>query len=245
MKKIAIAFWATGKYLEMVPECWEYLEENFIPEANKTYFVHTDGELESAPDNIVKVEIPDYGFPETFNKTFEVYSNLQSHISDYDWLMSFDVDLRVNKTISYDEFFDDTKKYFGVHHPCHYFKMAPHNTPPGAFDINPKSNACVKDILDMSVYWQGCLWGGKVTDVFEMINVCDSWVKGDVENGVQAKYFEESYFNKWFIQHRDETNTLSSDYAFPQMFEKQMELHLDKKIVHLYKDNKSYGNNLW
>ena len=45
MKKIAIPLWATQKYLDLVPRCVESIETNFIPEIEKVYFIHTDGEI--------------------------------------------------------------------------------------------------------------------------------------------------------------------------------------------------------
>ena len=82
---------------------------------------------------------------------------------DCDWLVSVDADLYVQQLLTYEEFFDDSKKYFGVHHPCQYVDFPPHNEYPGSFDVNPASNACIDDsIMDMSVYYQGCLWGGKI-----------------------------------------------------------------------------------
>ena len=34
-----------------------------------------------------------------------------------------------------EDLIDETKKYIGVHHPCHYLNMPPHNELPGAFDV--------------------------------------------------------------------------------------------------------------
>jgi hypothetical protein len=243
MKKIAIPLWATQKYLDLVPRCVESIENNFIPEIEKVYFIHTDGEIENSPDNVVKIEIPNYGFPDTFYKTFEVYLKLENLVKDFDWFVSIDVDMEVRKKISYGDFFDESKKYFGVQHPCQFLNMPPHNEYPGSFDVNPLSNACVSDIIDLSVYWQGCLWGGKIPYVFDLMKTCDNWTKEDIKKGIQARFFEESYFNKWFLLHKEETHTLSPSFAFPEAYKSYC--NFEEKITHLHKDNKSYGNNLW
>lgn len=245
MKKIAIPLWATQNYLNLIPRCFETIENNFIPEAKKVYFIHTDGELENAPDNVVQVKIPDYGFPETFHKTFEIYLKLEETLKEFDWFVSIDVDMEVKQKISYDEFFDDTRKYFGVQHPCQFLNMPPHNEYPGSFDVNPQSSACVSDIIDMRIYWQGCLWGGQIPYVFDLMRTCDDWIKKDLENDIQARFFEESYFNKWFLLHKEDTHTLSPSFAYPQMFDNLCKNHFKCKIMHMYKDNKTFGNNLW
>ena len=57
------------------------------------------------------------GFPTTFNKTFEEILKLENTLFEYDWMVSIDADMIVNQKIEYDEFFDNSKKYIGVHHP--------------------------------------------------------------------------------------------------------------------------------
>ena len=93
--KIAITFWGTQKYIEFLPQWYERLEKYFIPEIEKRYFIFTDGDLEGSPDNIIKMEIPHYGFPTTYHKTFEEMMKLEDKVSDCDWLISVDADLYV------------------------------------------------------------------------------------------------------------------------------------------------------
>jgi hypothetical protein len=241
--KIALTFWGTQKYIEFLPAWYSSLEKNFLPNIEKKYFVFTDGELIDPPSNVVTMKIPDYGFPKTFNMTFEEILKIEDLVQDCQWMLSVDADMKVYDKIEYDEVFDETKKYIGVHHPCHFVGFGPHDQYPGCYDINPKSNACTKEILDMNIYWQGCLWGGKIPYVFDMMREIDKWTKDDVNNGVQARYYEESYMNKWFLMHREETKTLDPSFAFPELFENYC--NFPKKIVHLAKNNKSLGNNEW
>ena len=242
--KIAITFWGTQKYLEFLPEWYQCLEKYFIPYADKTYFVFTDGKLNGAPSNVNKIEIPHYGFPDTYHKTFEEMLKLEDVVSDYDWLVTVDADLYASRAITYKDFFDDSKKYFGVHHPCHFMQMAPHHRKPGAYDTNPLSNACIDDsIMDMNVYYQGCLWGGRIPYIFDMMKTIDEWTKEDVAKGLDAKYYEESYMNKWFLTHRDDTHTLPPTYAYPEKY--QDYANFDNIMTHLSKDNAQLENTEW
>ena len=242
--KVAVTFWGTGEYINFLPEWYERLEEYFLPDVEKNYFVFTDGELEGMPDNITVMEIPHYGFPDTFYKTFEELLKLEDKVSDYDWLVSVDADLYVQEKITYEEFFDESKKYFGVHHPCHYLKMPPHNQHPGSYDVNPLSNACIDGkIMDMDVYHQGCLWGGQVPYIFNMMRQIDDWTKEDVSRNTVGRFYEESYMNRWYLMNRDDLNTLPPDYAYPELFKEQCTF--SNKMMHLYKDNKSLNNNQW
>ena len=55
--KVAITFWGTESYAEFLSEWYERLEEYFLPDMEKHYFVFTDAELEGTPDNITLMEI--------------------------------------------------------------------------------------------------------------------------------------------------------------------------------------------
>ena len=107
--KIAITFWGTQKYIEFLPEWYERLEKYFVPGVEKQYFVFTDGDLEGCPDNITKMEIPHYGFPTTYHKTFEEMLRLEKEVVDYDWLVSVDADLYIQQTVEYEDFFAEDK----------------------------------------------------------------------------------------------------------------------------------------
>ena len=242
--KVAITFWGTQSYLDYLPEWYDRLEKYFLPDTEKKYFVFTDGELEGTPDNISVVKIPHYGFPETFHKTFEEILKIKNLVSDYDWLVSVDADLYAQEKIYLSDFFDEDKKYFGVHHPCHFVGFPPHNQKPAAYDTNPLSNACINDsIMDMKIYYQGCLWGGQIPQVFDMMEKIDEWTKEDIPKNAVGKYYEESYLNKWFLTHREDVNTLNPDYAYPEMFKEYC--NFPNKMMHLSKDNKSLDNNQW
>ena len=97
--------------------------------------------------------------------------------------------------------------------------------------------------MDMTIYHQGCLWGGKIPYIFDMMRQIDEWTKDDVSKEVQARYYEESYMNKWFLTHRKETHTLSPSYSYPQMFASHC--NFANKMMHLAKDNKELENDQW
>ena len=53
MTNVAVIFIGTNKYLDFLPKYYDGCEEHFMPDANKQYFVFTDGNLEgNIPDNI-------------------------------------------------------------------------------------------------------------------------------------------------------------------------------------------------
>ena len=171
-------------------------------------------------------------------KRFEIIDKAREEILKNDWFVFIDADGLVVDEISEEEFFDNDKSFFGVHHPCHYLKMPGHQSFPGSFETNPKSRASVSDEDDTSTYWQGCLWGGKVPDVFKLIDEIKGRVDDDINDDIIAVWHDESHLNKFFIENKSNVNTLPSSYAYPEDFSSQC--NFDPKIVHLSKDNSKY-----
>ena len=62
----------------------------------------------------------------------------EEELKDYDWIIFLDADAFVVDTVQAEELFTH-KPFIGVHHPCHYLKMTPHNEFPGAFETDEKS----------------------------------------------------------------------------------------------------------
>ena len=117
--------------------------------------------------------------------------------------------------------------------------MEPHTQAPGAYEQNPKSEAYVDTSNGLPpVYWQGCLWGGKVPNVCAMIDELEARVNRDLENNIVALWHDESKINRYFLERITDVHTLGSEYAFPEVFKNSCTF--ERKIVHLAKDNSEY-----
>jgi hypothetical protein len=116
--------------------------------------------------------------------------------------------------------------------------MPPHNKFPGAFETNQSSSASINEDDDLSIYYQGCLWGGKVPEIFDMIDTLSERIGEDLECDIIAVWHDESHINKFFIERKDEVYTFGSEYAYPEVFSEYCDF--DPKIIHLSKDNSKY-----
>lgn len=235
--KVAICFIGTGKYLNFLPKYYENIQEYFLLGVEKTFLVFTDGEGDFPED--VKVYHQEHlEWPYITLKRFEIIQKAKEEIEKNDWFVFIDADALVVDAINKEEFFDETKPFFGVHHPCHFLQMPPHNEYPGAFETNPLSLSHITKTDNLSVYYQGCLWGGKVPDVLELIDELNSRVDKDLENNVIAVWHDESHLNKFFIERKESVHTLGPEFAYPEVFSEYC--NFSKKIVHLSKDNSKY-----
>jgi len=236
--KIAICFIGTGKYLNFLPKYYEKIEKYFLPKLEKTFLVFTDGELNDTPENIKVYHQEHLEWPNITLKRFEIIQKAKEEIKKCNWFVFMDADTLVVKEIFEEEFLDESKAFFGVQHPCHFLKMPPHNQYPGAFETNVLSNSHITENDNLSVYYQGCLWGGKVPEVLEMIDFLKTNVNEDLKNNIVAVWHDESHLNKFFIDNQSQVHTLTPSFAYPELFESYCDF--DKKIVHLAKNNSEY-----
>ena len=235
--KVAITFIGTNKYLNFLPKYYENIEEYFLPNTEKVVLAFTDGELNETPNNLKVYHQEHLDWPYITLKRFEIINKARQTIEECSHLVFIDADALPVTTITEDEFFTD-KPLFGVHHPCHALEMQPHNEYPGAFETDVKSRAHVTESDDTTIYWQGCLWGGKIPEVCAMIDELMERTNLDLKDGIVAKWHDESHINKYFIENKDRVHTLGPEYAFPEVFAEHCKF--SPKIVHLAKDNSKY-----
>jgi hypothetical protein len=235
--KVAICFIGTGKYLNFLPKYYENIKEYFLPNSEKTFLVFTDGQGDF-PEDIKVYSQEHLEWPFITLKRFQIINQAREEIAKHDWFVFIDADALVVDVITEDEFFHLDKSFFGVHHPCHYLKMPPHNKFPGAFETNQSSSASINEDDDLSIYYQGCLWGGKVPEIFDMIDTLSERIGEDLECDIIAVWHDESHINKFFIERKDEVYTFGSEYAYPEVFSEYCDF--DPKIIHLSKDNSKY-----
>ena len=237
--KVAVVFIGTDKYLDFLPSWYESCEEHLLPDVEKKYLVFTNGEIPEPPKNVIVYPQEHLEWPYITLYRFKMIMKSFDDIRDCDYLLFLDADMRVVDKVTTEDLIDDTKKYIGVHHPCHYLGMDPHTKAPGAYEQNPKCEAYVDVSKSLPpVYWQGCLWGGKVPHVCAMIDELEARVNRDLENDIVAVWHDETQINRYFLERIQDVYTFGPSYAFPEVFESHC--NFSPKIVHLAKDNSKY-----
>ena len=235
--KLAVIFIGTGDYINFLPTWYESCEKYLVPQTEKQYFVFTDGELEGIPNNIILYHQEHLPWPHITLHRWDTVLKAKDSLIEFDYLLFLDADMRVVDDVLEEDLFTD-KEYIGVHHPCHFLGMEPHTRYPGAFETNSKSCAAITSEDDISTYWQGCLWGGKVPYVIEMIEELDKRTKDDASRNVIAVWHDESQLNKFFVENKSEVHTLEPQFAYPEVFSDYC--NFNPKIVHLAKNNSKY-----
>ena len=234
---LSVIFIGTGKYLNFLPKWYESCEKYLVPNVNKQYYVFTDGELNDPPENMIPYYQEHLSWPNITLLRFGTILRARDFLSKSDWVLFLDADMLPVTEVTEEELFTD-KKYIGVHHPCHFIGMNPHTKYPGAFETNQNSLACVSEKDDTSVYFQGCIWGGRVPDVIDMMKELDRRTQDDLSRDVIAIWHDESQMNKFFAERREDVHILGPSFAYPEVFSQHCDF--EPKIVHLAKDNSQY-----
>lgn len=227
--KIAIAFIGTGKYLNFLEEYYETFSEKFHQKDDKHFFVFTDGEIDNPPENVslinisedFNIEQSDYD-PSNWYKLmhqsvgglrrFSIIKMVEDKLKDFDWFVFIDADMFCVEIV--EDFFDETKPYFGVQHPTfhHTWSLSTGEIP---HERNNKSVSYIDPSEYDEVYLQGCVWGGRIPEVIGMINELDNNVKIDIEKNVLARAHDESHLNRFRLNNKDQFHVLHPKFAFP------------------------------
>lgn len=238
--KVAIAFIGTSNYLNFLPQYYEKIIENFLPNSEKIFLVFTDGEGDF-PDDVKVYHQEHLQWPYITLNRFDIINKAREEIIKCDWFVFLDADTIVVDQILENDFFTD-KPLFGVWHPCHYMKMPPHDQLPGAYETNKSSLAYI-DVKKESphIYYQGCFWGGRIPEVLDLIDELKNRIAKDLNNDVIAIWHDESHLNKYFLENEDIVKTFGPEYAYPEDYKKYC--NFQEKIVHISKNNQQYHKN--
>jgi len=235
--KLSVVFIGTGKYLNFLPKWYESCQKYLVPNVSKQYYVFTDGELNDPPDNMIPYYQEHLSWPYITLFRFNTILKASDFLKKSDWVLFLDADMLLVDEVTEEDLFSD-KKFIGVQHPCHFMGMNPHNILPGAFETNQNSLACISSSDDTSIYFQGCLWGGRVPDVIDMMIELDRRTQDDLTKDVIAIWHDESQMNKFFAERREDVYVLGPSFAYPEVFSQYC--NFEPKIVHLAKDNSKY-----
>lgn len=262
LMKIAINFIGTGNYLNFFPRYYETFMEYFVPECEKDFFVFTDGKLEGEIPNNVKVffssessNVKKSYYSDRYTLTYHSIGGLKrfgeikkikEYLLDYDWYVYFDADMYCcSEVIRYEDFFENSKPFFGVQHPCQNPNLCQFVSSSGSklpFERNPNSLACVTvEEQKDDVYLQGCVWGGKIPEVIEMIENLDERILRDLKHEIMTVAHDESYLNRYRIENIEKFHVLSPSFAKPGDYPSD-QFKFSAKIIHSPENKKQILN---
>lgn len=233
MNKIGILYICTGKYLIFWKDFYLSMEEKFIVDSEKHYFVFTDNsqiDFENENPRIHRIYQRDLGWPDNTLMRFHTFLQAEKELIEMDYLFFFNANLLVKENIVSDEFLPARdEKLVATLHPGFYNKDSKKFT----YENNKKSTAFIPK-NEGKYYFAGGLNGGKAIDFIEAIKVIRDNVDIDKKNGIVAKWHDESHWNKCVLD-RSDIKILTPSYLYPEGW------ILPFKPIILIRDKNKYG----
>ncbi|MBG17591.1 MAG: hypothetical protein CMB77_04485 [Euryarchaeota archaeon] len=235
LNNIGIIFIGTGPYIGFLEGFRNRVERFFCPGDKKTIYAFTDQINHPSLDHkiIDTIEIEHVGWPFITLHRFKFMNSISDKLLNHSHVFFIDADLWPVDEISFFDFFNEKEDHelIAVQHPGFLDK-------PGTFEDNKDSTAfAYSGFYDLSVYRQGCFWGGTTEAILEMVSICEKNVDIDTRNNIIAKWHDESHMNKYFLKNLNNVKTLNSGYATPEAPGYDFVWNTySVKMVHLNKD---------
>ncbi|XP_068599072.1 globoside alpha-1,3-N-acetylgalactosaminyltransferase 1-like [Brachionichthys hirsutus] len=203
-----------GTYAKFVRRFLSSAETYFLPGQMVTYYVLTDNArsleppVELGPNRRLKVisvaELP--GWEKlAYRRMILLEETIKDTIgNEVEYLYCVDIDQEFVAPVG-EEILGDL---VATLHP-ELFGM-PRNSFP--FEIEKDSSAFVAE-NEGDFYYTSELYGGLVSELYRLARVCSMLILQDQANGVLVKGLEESYLNRYLINHRP-TCVLSPEYSW-------------------------------
>ncbi|KAM4613784.1 globoside alpha-1,3-N-acetylgalactosaminyltransferase 1-like isoform 2-T2 [Polymixia lowei] len=203
-----------GRYAQFLRRFLSSAEVHFLPGGTVTYYILTDNPRSLDPPvkleagrqlKVVPVaELP--GWERLAQRRMDLLAAaIKDPIrSEVDYVFCADVDQEFMAPVG-EEILGDL---VATLHPELY------GMPRRAFpyEIEETSSACVEE-GEGDYYYTSELYGGLVAEVYNLARACSLLILRDLENGVMARGLEESYLNRYLINHRP-TCVLSPEYSW-------------------------------
>lgn len=203
-----------GTYDQFVRRFLSSAETHFLPGQMVTYYILTDNPrsldppIKLGPERQLKV-VPVAELPGWDRLAYRRMALLADAIrnpiaSEVEYIFCADVDQEFVAPVG-EEILGEL---VATLHPELY--GMPRNSFP--YEVEDASSACVEED-EGDYYYTSELYGGLVSEMYKLARACSLLILQDQANGVVARGLEESYLNRYLIDHRP-TCVLSPEYSW-------------------------------
>jgi len=207
--KIAIFTISLGKYNIFFDEFYNTVNELFLPNHDKTFFVFTDTKF-NEKSNLVQIEQEKLGWPYDTMMRFHFMCKIKELLKEFDYIYFFNINMKVLEPIM-DEVIPKEENDFlmGCEHPLH-FGWEEKRLP---YERNPKSQ-CYIPFGKGNKYYQGCFNGGRSNEFIQMAEILSKKVDLDLKNNIIPIWHDESMLN-WYYNTKKPLK-LTYEYIYPE-----------------------------
>lgn len=244
---MAVLFIGIGEYIKFWDDFYYSLEKNFLKRYIKEYFVFTDSKsmIESNKDERIHCIFQEnLGWPNNTLFRFKMFTRVQEQLINFQYIFFMNANVVCIKEITADIFLPYEQDLVVVQHPG-YFNKKNYEFP---YERRKKSKAYIAYGKGEN-YVCGGINGGKAEKYLEAINTLKIMIEEDYQNGVVAKWHDESYLNKYILENVN-YRLLSPAFCYPENeklpFQEYLVVRDKKKVIELpdVKTRKQRGDRL-
>ena len=209
--QIAILYICTGKYNQFFHEFYTSCERYFLVDQaiNKQYFVWTDDVSLCNADNVHLIYHACQGFPADSLFRFDMFLQKENELCSYDYIYFFNANALFCQPVGEEILPDDTGLVAA---------QWPGRTSQPAllypYERNKQSKAYIAPFHPPYRYYMGGINGGTAKDYLAMAQICARNIRDDYDNGIIARFHDESHINKYLRSHP--CKILSQEYCWPE-----------------------------
>jgi hypothetical protein len=218
----------TGNYIQYLDQLIESIEDKFLVDYKKMYFISTD-QVKTA-ENICNKYNVKYNIDFIYKKGFPLdtlyrYKYLLSHdvIVELccDYIYYLDIDMKIVDTVGEEIFPSKDKPLVGTYHPGFYYAKNKN----GDVETNPESTAYIDESEKINKYIAGGFNGGITRYFIDMAKDIQKNIDIDKSNDIIAVWHDESQLNRYMINNNNIFKFLSPDYCFPENYWQELPGH--------------------
>lgn len=212
--KIAICVMATGAFNASAHSLVESGRRFFCLNHDVTYFIFTDGSQVPQAKDVVRVDQTHLGWPFDTLKRFHVYDTHAALFDSFDYIFSIDANMVFVAPVA-DEILSEL---VATQHPAFLKKR-------GAYE-NKKISSAYVGCHEGQHYFTGRFYGGTKFEFLQLLKAVKKQVDVDLAKNYFARWHDESYLNRYFIDHPP-TRILNPSYCYPE----DWQLEFPKKMI--------------
>lgn len=204
---VGILLICTGKYDKFVTPLLDSMENNFLADHKKKYFLFSD---KSNIDNrAFHIKIERKGFPGDTLYRFHHFLSIEKKLrEETSYLYYSDVDMLCVNQIGGEILPNKLKPLVGVAHPGFYMKSL------GTPEDRTVSSAYIHHDEYRPCYWAGGLSGGETDTYLQMCNQIKNCIDSDDSKGLVARWHDESHLNRYFTSNLNLVKTMNPSYCY-------------------------------
>lgn len=193
--KVAILYIATGRYIVFWDQFYRSMEEKFLPEFKKHYFIFTNHTDMKFPQNVTVIYRRVHGFPGDTIDRFDMFLSIKDKLKKYKYTYFLNANAFVTKLVRNEILPTPSQGITVTWHPEYYREKKRETFP---YDTNPNSTAYIPSYKG-KYYVQGSFNGGITEDYLKMAEVLADEVKENKKRNVMARWHDESHLNHYIL----------------------------------------------